>query len=149
MTSLFFAHEQTHTFVVGTEAGAMLKGSIDDPAKGCLSRQAFLFFVSAISANFSPRAAINFAFVPHLGPVYAVCCSPFHRNLFLSASTDMRLHLSSFLQAKPLVVFEPEAGYLFDVQWSPTRPLVFAAATGNGNVLVYDLLVRQLANCSV
>lgn len=34
---------------------------------------------------------------------------------------------------------EPADAYLYDVQWSPVRPLVFAVADGAGKVHVYDL----------
>ena len=34
---------------------------------------------------------------------------------------------------------EPSSGYLFAAQWSPVRPLVFAVATGDGQLLIYDL----------
>ncbi len=85
---------------------------------------------------------VTFSFARHMGPVYGVAASPFHRNLILSCSTDMRIHVTSLLARTPLAVLEPDAGYLYDVQWSPARPLVFAAATGSGAVVVYDLLVR-------
>ena len=45
-----------------------------------------------------PRSPVTFSFHPHAGPVYSVDCSPFHRNLFLSASTDMTVRLYSQLQ---------------------------------------------------
>ena len=37
-------------------------------------------------------------YAPHAGPVYALACSPFHRNLFLSASTDGSVQLYNQLQ---------------------------------------------------
>lgn len=132
LTCIDFAHEQQHTFVIGTESGAVLKGSLN---AGEISMEA--------------GSLVNFVFANHSGPVYAVACSPFHRNLFLSVSTDMRIHVSSFLQSQPLLVLEPQAGYLFDVQWSPTRPLVFAVAAANGTVLIYDLLTSNAARITV
>ena len=41
---------------------------------------------------------IDFGYTPHTGPVHAVDCSPFHRNLFLSCGADGRLALFSMLQ---------------------------------------------------
>ena len=42
---------------------------------------------------------------------------------------------------KPLFTLEPEAGYIFNAQWSQTRPLVFFLSTENGKLLIYDLKV--------
>ncbi|XP_045229797.2 cytoplasmic dynein 2 intermediate chain 2 isoform X9 [Macaca fascicularis] len=85
------------------------------------------------------RAPAQFTFSPHGGPVYSVSCSPFHRNLFLSAGTDGHVHLYSMLQAPPLTSLQLSLKYLFAVRWSPVRPLVFAAASGEGDVLLFDL----------
>lgn len=54
------------------------------------------------------------------------------RNLFLSAGTDGHVHLYSMLQAQPLTSLQLSHKYLFAVRWSPVRPLVFAAASGEG-----------------
>lgn len=54
------------------------------------------------------------------------------RNLFLSAGTDGHVHLYSMLQAQPLASLRLAGKYLFAVRWSPVRPLVFAAASGEG-----------------
>ena len=35
--------------------------------------------------------------------------------------------------------FCPENGYLYSIEWSPTRPCVFACGTHKGNLLIYDL----------
>ena len=45
-------------------------------------------------------------------------------------------------QSSPLLSVEPDCGYLFSVQWSPSRPLVFAAGSADGHLLLYDLTVR-------
>lgn len=54
------------------------------------------------------------------------------RNLFLSVGTDGHIHLYSMLQAQPLTSLQLTHKYLFAVRWSPVRPLVFAAASGEG-----------------
>ena len=43
------------------------------------------------------KSPIKFVFRAHHGPVYGICCSPFHRNLFLSCSTDASARLYSLL----------------------------------------------------
>ncbi|KAG7250174.1 hypothetical protein CRUP_000492 [Coryphaenoides rupestris] len=85
------------------------------------------------------KAPAVFSFRPRHSPVHAVHCSPFHRNLFLSVGTDGLAHLHSLLQAGPLLSLRASDSYVFDVRWSPTRPLVFAAATGQGVVQIFDL----------
>ena len=51
------------------------------------------------------RSPVTFAFRPHQGPVYGVSCSPFHRNIFLTASTDTSAHLYSLLDVR--LSFQP------------------------------------------
>ena len=38
-------------------------------------------------------------------------------------------------------MLEPNSGYLYEIDWSRSRASVFAVSTGDGTVLVYDLLV--------
>lgn len=33
----------------------------------------------------------------------------------------------------------PDNGYLYSIEWSPSRPCVFACGTHKGNLLIYDL----------
>lgn len=54
------------------------------------------------------------------------------RNLFLTAGTDGHVHLYSLLRAQPLASLRLSRRYLFAVRWSPVRPLLFAAASGEG-----------------
>lgn len=93
------------------------------------------------------RNAASFPFARHVGPVYAVEFSPFHRNLFLSCGADGRLCLYSQLLKAPLLHLEPCAteSYLHTAVWSATRPLVLAAAGSDGVVYIYDLLKNASA----
>lgn len=43
---------------------------------------------------------LDFAFDPHAGPVHGLDASPFHRNLFASASADGRIAVFSTLQVR-------------------------------------------------
>eukprot|EP00455_Lapot_gusevi_P055504 TRINITY_DN9028_c0_g1_i5.p1 TRINITY_DN9028_c0_g1~~TRINITY_DN9028_c0_g1_i5.p1 ORF type:complete len:227 (+),score=21.49 TRINITY_DN9028_c0_g1_i5:31-681(+) len=81
----------------------------------------------------------DFAFEPHSGPVYSLAFSPFHRSLFLSASSDSSLRLYNILKTKPIMSLQPSSTYLFDACWSPTRPAVFAAASADGRLHIFDL----------
>ncbi|NXL28248.1 WDR34 protein, partial [Glaucidium brasilianum] len=145
VTSLSFSHFDPHVFVVGVEGGYSLKCSTaaETPA------------LRGAAGSIPLRAPAELAFAPHGGPVYSVSCSPFHRrvlgnaksscfllppsprNLFLSCGTDGKVHLHSMLQTQPLISLQLSKKYLFCVRWSPVRPLVFAAASGEGNCNKY------------
>lgn len=103
-----------------------------------------LFASRPDSYKIFPQASKQ-SFDHHSGPVYAIAASPFHRNLFLTCSTDGTIHLYNMLRLpRPLVFMEPSSSYLFDVKWSPARPLVFAAADGKGKIHIYDLGVNTI-----
>jgi len=85
------------------------------------------------------------AFEKHMGPVYGLSASPFHRNLFLTCSTDASLRLYNILRhPRPIILMEPAPAHLYDVQWSTVRPLVFAVADATGKIHIYDLGVESL-----
>ncbi|KAM5259204.1 cytoplasmic dynein 2 intermediate chain 2 isoform 1-T1 [Hipposideros larvatus] len=128
-TAVAFSSFDPSLFVLGTEGGFPLKCSLA-AEEAALTR---------MPTSVPLRAPAQFTFSPHGGPVYSVSCSPFHRNLFLSAGTDGHVHLHSMLQAQPLTSLQLSHKYLFAVRWSPVRPLVFAAASGQGDVLLFDL----------
>ncbi|XP_069775105.1 cytoplasmic dynein 2 intermediate chain 2 isoform X2 [Narcine bancroftii] len=128
VTALSFSHLDKTVFIAAVEGGYVLKCSTEvlTPATLC-------------SGSVPLKAPAQFTFSPHCGPVHAVSCSPFHRNLFLTAGTDGHVHLYSMLQAKPILSLQLSQTYLFSVCWSSARPLVFAVATGEGSVLICDL----------
>ncbi|XP_070614987.1 cytoplasmic dynein 2 intermediate chain 2 isoform X4 [Erythrolamprus reginae] len=128
VTSLSFSHFEPSVFVSGTEGGYLMKCST------AVDTAAFLQKGSSVPL----RAPAQFSFSSHGGPIYSVSCSPFHRNLFLSGGTDGHVHLHSMLQARPLLSLQLSKKYIFSVRWSPVRPLVFAAASGEGEVQLFD-----------
>lgn len=81
----------------------------------------------------------TFSYEPHGGPVYGVAFSPFHRNVFLTASTDSSVRLYNVLHPRPVLVMEPCSGCLYACCWSPSRPSVFAVGAADGQLYVYDL----------
>eukprot|EP00823_Brevimastigomonas_motovehiculus_P006321 TRINITY_DN521_c1_g1_i1.p1 TRINITY_DN521_c1_g1~~TRINITY_DN521_c1_g1_i1.p1 ORF type:complete len:744 (-),score=199.84 TRINITY_DN521_c1_g1_i1:729-2960(-) len=142
--------------------------------------------------------ATKFAYDAHAGPIFSVAFSPFHRNIFLSCSSDGTVRLFNALQSKPLLHFELSnitsqtlsiasssscptvldsnslspsssfsfssssstcyssslyasskgsmlAGYLLDVVWSTSRPLVFAVCDVSGRIHLFDLKESVLA----
>ncbi|XP_055257127.1 cytoplasmic dynein 2 intermediate chain 2 isoform X1 [Moschus berezovskii] len=128
-TAVAFSNFDPSLFVLGTEGGFPLKCSL-------MAEEAA---VTRMPSSVPLRAPAQFTFAPHGGPIYSLSCSPFHRNLFLSAGTDGHVHLYSMLQAQPLTSLQLSHKYLFAVRWSPVRPLVFAAASGGGDVQLFDL----------
>jgi hypothetical protein len=81
----------------------------------------------------------TFSYEPHGGPVYGVAFSPFHRNVFLTVSTDSTVRVYNVLQPRPLLVLEPCSGCLYACCWSPSRPSVFAVGAADGQMYIYDL----------
>lgn len=50
----------------------------------------------------------------------------------MSVGTDGLAHVHSVLQPGPLLSLRVSDSYVFGVRWSPVRPLVFVAVTGQG-----------------
>ncbi|XP_008303046.1 WD repeat-containing protein 34-like, partial [Stegastes partitus] len=130
VTSLALSPWDSDTFLVGSEGGLLLRCSFSSQTPAAVPSEGW---------SVALRAPAVFSFRPHSGPVHSIHCSPFHRNLFVSAGTDGQVHLHSLLQPSPLLSLRVSDSYVFQVQWSPTRPLVFAAATGQGEVQIFDL----------
>ncbi|XP_059213444.1 WD repeat-containing protein 34 [Centropristis striata] len=135
VTSLALSPWDSDTFLVGSESGLLLRCSFSSQTPAAVPSQ---------GQSVTLRAPAVFTFRPCSGPLHSIHCSPFHRNLFLSAGTDGLAHLHSLLQATPLLSIRVSDSYAFQVQWSPTRPLVFAAATGQGEVQIFDLGRKSL-----
>ena len=124
------SHEDSKVFLVGAESGNVFKCSLHS----VVLRKRSLTEV-AMEENI-----VTLAFAPHIGPVYAVSSSPFHRNMFLSCSTDATLSIFSMLDTDPLLRVDTDSlHYLLSAEWSPFRPTVFVCGSGSGEVLVYDL----------
>ncbi|KAJ9521852.1 hypothetical protein QJQ45_024723 [Haematococcus lacustris] len=70
------------------------------------------------------------AYASHAGAVYGLDCSPYQRDVFLTGGADGSLRLYHALKQQALLVLEPANAQLHLVNWSPSRPLVFAAAAG-------------------
>ncbi|GMF53429.1 unnamed protein product [Phytophthora fragariaefolia] len=90
--------------------------------------------------------AMDFVFESHTAPVYDASFSPFRKSLFLTASADGTTRVYSTLQRELLLSVDvtPSAAYLYAAEWSRTRPMVFAAASEDGNVYLFDLKVDRV-----
>ncbi|XP_056301764.1 WD repeat-containing protein 34 [Danio aesculapii] len=130
VTSVALSPWDLDTFLVGSEGGLVLKCSFSSETAAA---------VPSDGESVILRAPMQFSFSPRGGPIHSVHFSPFHRNLFVSVGTDGLAHLHSVLQPRPLLSLRVSDSYAFGVRWSPTRPLVFAAVTGQGLVQMFDL----------
>ena len=75
---------------------------------------------------------VTFKYEPHHGPVQELHCSPFHRNLFLTCSSDGSVKIFNANEYGATHSVIPSASvdsYLYDAEWSPVRPFVFAAVS--------------------
>ena len=91
----------------------------------------------------------------HSMPVYSVRWNPHHPRMFLSGSADWSVKLWDAKQeSRPLMSFDL-GDAVGDVAWAPYSATVFAAATDDGRVHVFDLkesrllpLCSQKVSCS-
>ncbi|KAJ9521298.1 hypothetical protein QJQ45_001174 [Haematococcus lacustris] len=123
----------SNTFFVGTEGGRVFRCYLDvnDIAGRAVSR--VKQFQKGLAAGERPelRCPIkDAAYASHAGAVYGLDCSPYQRDVFLTGGADGSLRLYHALKQQALLVLEPANAQLHLVNWSPSRPLVFAAAAG-------------------
>ncbi|XP_039269925.2 cytoplasmic dynein 2 intermediate chain 2-like [Styela clava] len=117
------------TLIAGCENGAIVKCVIDE--------------------NSYEDDPVKFSYKGHLGPVYSVDWSPFHRNVFLTCSTDQRCRFYHALHASPLCEVTPYSGsdqYLYSVKWSPVRALTLFSVGGSGFLTAYDANIQYVIN---
>jgi dynein intermediate chain 1 len=80
----------------------------------------------------------------HSMPVYSVRWNGLHPRMFLSASADWSVKLWDAQQeGRPLMSFDL-GDAVGDVAWAPFSATVFAAATDDGKVHVFDLAENRL-----
>ncbi|KAG9266215.1 WD repeat-containing protein 34 isoform X1 [Astyanax mexicanus] len=135
VTSLTLSPWDLDSFLVGSEGGLVLK---------CAFSSQTVAAVPPNGESVALRAPAQFSFSARAGPVHSLHFSPFHRNLFVSVGTDGLAQIHSMLQPRALLTMRVSDSYVFGVRWSPVRPLVFAAVTGQGLVQVFDLGRRSL-----
>ncbi|XP_020906070.1 cytoplasmic dynein 1 intermediate chain 2-like [Exaiptasia diaphana] len=59
--------------------------------------------------------------------------------LFLTSSFDWTLKLWSHKSHRPVYSFEDNGDYIYDVQWSPIHPALFATVDGMGKLDLWNL----------
>lgn len=117
-TCMSFPQGDFNNFVVGSEEGQLYPFSRHGNKAGTASQE----------------------FKSHSGPITAV---DFHKcpgpngefsDHFLSCSTDWSVKLWSYRSPNPIYSFEDAGDYVFDVQFSPAHPSLFASADGMGEI---------------
>jgi dynein intermediate chain 1 len=109
-----FHHSNEHLFVVGTEEGKIHKCS------------------KAYNSQYLET------YEGHTMAIYAVGWNYFHPRVFISCSADWTVKVWDHGSKQPLMSFDL-GNSVGDVAWSPYSSTVFAAATADGKVHVYDL----------
>lgn len=121
VTSASFLPGDVNNFVVGSEDGSVY---------------------SAI--RHGSKAGIAEQFEGHYGPVTAIDYNRVHgpvdfSHLFLTSSFDWTIRLWSNKDTKVLYSFENSGDYVYDVQWSPIHPALFASVDGMGKLDLWNL----------
>eukprot|EP00795_Rhopilema_esculentum_P013907 gene13907-4859_t len=132
VTSMSFLSGDVNNFVVGSEDGSVYTGH-----------------------RHGSKAGIIDQFDGHNGPVTGISynCVPGQvdfSHLILTSSFDWTIKLWSNKSTKLLYSFEDNGDYIYDVQWSPIHPAVFAAVDGMGRLDLWNLNKdTEVPTCSV
>uniref|UniRef100_UPI00358F7B59 dynein axonemal intermediate chain 1-like n=1 Tax=Myxine glutinosa TaxID=7769 RepID=UPI00358F7B59 len=117
-TTIDFHREMADIFLVGTKEGMIYKCSTMYNTQYLESFSAHNMAVEVVRWNY------------------------FHPNVFISCSADYSIKIWDHTSRIPLFVFNLWVP-IVDVVWAPYSSTVFAAATGDGKVLVFDLAVNK------
>ncbi|XP_077503084.1 cytoplasmic dynein 2 intermediate chain 2-like [Amblyomma americanum] len=132
VTSLAKNHFDHSVFVMGTEGGGVLQGSLS------LSKPIAPVVDSHASVERTYSCPVVARFPPHRGHTLDIHSSPFERNVFASAGIDREVKVFSLLQTEAVLSVQlPEP--VSRVRWSPSQPTLFAALQGDGRLAFYDL----------
>ncbi|XP_037569291.1 cytoplasmic dynein 2 intermediate chain 2-like [Dermacentor silvarum] len=132
VTSLARNHFDDAVFVMGTEGGGVLQGSLS------LSRPIASLVEGHTSLERTYSCPVVARFPPHRGHTLDVHSSPFERNVFASGGIDREVKVFSLLQLEPVLTIPlPEAATR--VRWSPSQPTLLTALQGDGRLGFYDL----------
>jgi dynein intermediate chain len=121
VTCCSFPQAEMNNFLIGSEEGAIYGAS-----------------------RHGSKAGISDVYEGHQAPVTGVHCHPGHgqvdfSHLFLSSSVDWTVKLWSTKENKALHSFEDNNDYIFDVQWSPVHPALFATADLSGRIDLWNI----------
>ncbi|XP_066932539.1 dynein, cytoplasmic 1, intermediate chain 2a-like [Clytia hemisphaerica] len=121
VTGASFQPGDVNNFVVGTEDGSVFSAQRHGTNQG-LSEQ--------FEGHHGPVTGINYNKVP--GPID-------FSHLFLTSSFDWTIKLWNNKSTKVLYSFEDNGDYVYDVEWSPKHPALFATVDGMGKLDLWNL----------
>ncbi|XP_065184701.1 cytoplasmic dynein 1 intermediate chain 2-like [Sycon ciliatum] len=121
VTSLSFPQGEVNNFMVGSEDGSVYTG-----------------------CRHGSKAGIGDIYEGHTGPVTSLSSHTASgqvdfSNLFLTSSFDWTVKLWSQKHQQAIYSFETSSDYVFDVQWSPVHPAVFASVDGVGHLDLWNM----------
>ncbi|KAJ5073276.1 cytoplasmic dynein 1 intermediate chain-related [Anaeramoeba ignava] len=119
-TSLVFPQDEVNLFYVGSEHGSVYSG-----------------------LRMGNNIGIDKEYTGHSGPITGI---DFHNSagnssfldLFVTSSMDWTVKLWSKNYQTPLLSFEESNEYVYDVQWSPIHPSLFASVDGAGYLFLWN-----------
>lgn len=121
VTCASFLPGDVNNFVVGTEDGSVYS-ALRHGNKAGISEQ--------FEGHHGPVTAIHYNRVP--GPID-------FSHLFLTSSFDWTIKLWNNKTSKVLYSFEDNGDYVYDVEWSPVNPALFASVDGMGKLDLWNL----------
>ncbi|CAB3990069.1 cytoplasmic dynein 1 intermediate chain 2 isoform X5, partial [Paramuricea clavata] len=130
VTSMSFLAGDVNNFVVGSEDGMVYTACRHGSKAGIID-------------SFEGTAG-QLGTQGHQGPITGVDThSAFGQidfsHLFVTSSFDWTVKLWSHRSKQPLYSFEDSGDYVYDVQWSPIHPAVFATVNGLGRLDLWNL----------
>ncbi|XP_046846120.1 cytoplasmic dynein 1 intermediate chain 2-like [Xenia sp. Carnegie-2017] len=130
VTSMSFLAGDVNNFVVGSEDGMVYTACRHGSKTG---------IIDSFEGNQTGHGSQG-----HQGPITGVDThSAFGQidfsQLFVTSSFDWTVKLWSHRSKQPLYSFENSGDYVYDVQWSPIHPAVFATVNGVGRLDLWNL----------
>ncbi len=131
-----FPEEETNTFYAGSEDYNIYQANLHQSSR-------------SVPNQASSGQNIVQTYSGHFAPVTRVCMHPGVSqsekikdvsDLMLTSSIDWTIKLwYPKIRADALYTFESAQEYVYDVQWSPVHPSVFASCDGDGYVDIWDI----------
>eukprot|EP00818_Percolomonas_sp_WS_P009652 CAMPEP_0117452698 /NCGR_PEP_ID=MMETSP0759-20121206/9772_1 /TAXON_ID=63605 /ORGANISM="Percolomonas cosmopolitus, Strain WS" /LENGTH=605 /DNA_ID=CAMNT_0005245567 /DNA_START=850 /DNA_END=2667 /DNA_ORIENTATION=+ len=123
-------------FVFGTEIGRVARTTLNGGK--LLDTKAYVKGASLPETK--PKTnGVEFEYDSGIGYVHTVECSPYHKNLCMSATSEGLIRLYNVYQSTDILTLQPCEQMIYDAQWSPFRPCVLAAAAEDGHLYIFDL----------
>ncbi|OHS94521.1 Dynein intermediate chain 2, ciliary-related protein [Tritrichomonas foetus] len=79
----------------------------------------------------------------HSPPTISLGFNRFHHNVFATSGTDWSVKLWREEETKPLQTYDFAPNYVNDLQFAPHSSTIFAAATSDGELFIFDIGVNR------